>query len=153
MGDIINYDIDNVVRGRIVSVSIKLMMKNLVVSELLSMNISSVNLEVSIPYLRIYGKGDKERIVAITDKTAEHQKDYLKVYHEVIDPDAPLIYTVIKGHKESIRIFRNAAIRICSAGPGRLICIRMEQNLNSFPVYWGIPQLRQHVFMQFLQLI
>lgn len=36
MGDIINYDIDNVVRGRIVSVSNKLMMKNLVVSELLS---------------------------------------------------------------------------------------------------------------------
>ena len=31
-----NYDIDNVVRGRIVSVSNKLMMKNLVVSELLS---------------------------------------------------------------------------------------------------------------------
>jgi hypothetical protein len=36
LGDIINYDIDNVVRGRIVSVSKKLMMKNLVVSELLS---------------------------------------------------------------------------------------------------------------------
>jgi hypothetical protein len=36
LGDIINYDIDNVVRGRIVSVSNKLMMKNLVVSELLS---------------------------------------------------------------------------------------------------------------------
>jgi hypothetical protein len=35
LGDIINYDIDNVVRGRIVSVSNKLMMKNLVVSELL----------------------------------------------------------------------------------------------------------------------
>lgn len=68
------------------------------------MNISSVNLEVSIPYLRIYGKGDKERIVAITDKTAEHQKDYLKVYHEVIDPDAPLIYTVIKGHKDRMSV-------------------------------------------------
>lgn len=33
---IFNYDIDNVVRGRIVSVSNKLMTKNLVVSELLS---------------------------------------------------------------------------------------------------------------------
>ena len=37
------------------------------VSELLFMNVSSVNLEADIPYLRIYGKGHKERIVAITD--------------------------------------------------------------------------------------
>jgi hypothetical protein len=36
LGNDVNYDIDNVVRGRIVSVSNKLMMKNLVVSELLS---------------------------------------------------------------------------------------------------------------------
>ena len=87
------------------------------------MNISSVNLEVSIPYLRIYGKGDKERIVAITDKTAEHQKDYLKVYHEVIDPDAPPIYTVIKGHKDRMsvgnveRIIKKYAVQIRSEYP------------------------------------
>ena len=74
------------------------------VSELLSMNVSSVNLEADIPYLRIYGKGDKERIVAITDKTANHLKNYLKVYHEVIEPDAPLIYTVIKGHRDRMSV-------------------------------------------------
>lgn len=93
------------------------------VSELLSMNVSSVNLEADIPYLRIYGKGDKERIVAITDKTADHLKNYLKVYHEVIDPDAPLIYTVIKGHKDRMsvgnveRIIRKYAAQIRSEYP------------------------------------
>ena len=93
------------------------------VSELLSMNVSSVNLEVSIPYLRIYGKGDKERIVAITDKTAEHLKNYLKFYHKVIDPDAPLIYTVIKGHKDRMsvgnveRIIKKYAVQIRSEYP------------------------------------
>ena len=93
------------------------------VSELLSMNVSSVNLEVDIPYLRIYGKGDKERIVAITDKTADHLKNYLKVYHEVIDPDAPLIYTVIKGHKDRMsvgnveRIIKKYAAQIRSKYP------------------------------------
>jgi hypothetical protein len=35
LGNDVNYDIDNVVRGRIVSVSNKLMMGNWVVSELL----------------------------------------------------------------------------------------------------------------------
>lgn len=35
LGNGVNYDVDNVVRGRTVFVSTKLMMKNLVVSELL----------------------------------------------------------------------------------------------------------------------
>ena len=39
------------------------------VSELLSLDVSSINLDAEIPYLRIYGKGDKERIVAITDNS------------------------------------------------------------------------------------
>ena len=87
------------------------------------MNVSSVNLEADIPYLRIYGKGDKERIVAITDKTADHLKNYLKVYHEVIEPDAPLIYTVIKGHKDRMsvgnveRIIKKYAAQIRSEYP------------------------------------
>lgn len=74
------------------------------VSELLSMNISSVNLKADIPYLRIYGKGDKERIVAIADRTADHLNNYLKEYHKVTEPDAPLIYTVIKGHKDRMSV-------------------------------------------------
>lgn len=63
------------------------------------------------------------RIVAITDKTAEHLKNYLKFYHEVIDPDAPLIYTVIKGHKDRMsvgnveRIIKKYAVQIRSEYP------------------------------------
>ena len=74
------------------------------VSELLSLNVSSVNLDAEIPYLRIYGKGDKERIVAITDATASHIKNYLKVYHQAGDHDSPLIYTVIKGRKDRMSV-------------------------------------------------
>lgn len=118
------------------------------VSELLSLDVSSVNLDAEIPYLRIYGKGDKERIVAITDTTAGHIRNYLKVYHPKGDPGLPLIYTVIKGRKDrrsvgnvehiiknmhlrygrNIPIFRNTAIRIWFAGPVQQTCIRMEQN-------------------------
>lgn len=68
------------------------------VSELLSLDVRSVNLDAQIPYVRIHGKGDKERIVAITDVTARHIREYLQQYHQDPFPDSPLIYTVIKGN-------------------------------------------------------
>lgn len=74
------------------------------VSELLSLDVRSVNLEAAIPYIRIYGKGDKERIVAITDATASHLKNYIKLYHPDNQPDKPLIYTVIKGHTDRMSV-------------------------------------------------
>ncbi len=74
------------------------------VSELLSLDVSSVNLSAEIPYIRIYGKGDKERIVAISDSTAGHIRGYMKVYHPTGDPDAPLLYTIIKGHKDRMSV-------------------------------------------------
>ncbi len=69
------------------------------VSELLDLDVRSVNLNAEIPYIRVFGKGEKERIVSITDKTSEHIRAYLKLYHSGTDPDQPLIYTEIKGHK------------------------------------------------------
>ncbi len=67
------------------------------VSELISLDVRSINLNAAIPYIRVYGKGDKERIVAITDATAGHIKRYLKLYHQEASLDSPLFYTVIKG--------------------------------------------------------
>ena len=51
-------------------------------SELLNLKISDVNLQKSTPYLRIHGKGDKERIVSISDNTVAHIKRYMRYYHE-----------------------------------------------------------------------
>jgi len=67
-------------------------------SELIGLKTSDVNLQKSIPYLRIKGKGDRERIVSISDNAANHLVNYLKLYH---GPDSPmtdsLFYTVIHG--------------------------------------------------------
>lgn len=93
------------------------------VSELLSLDVSSVNLDAEIHYLRIYGKGDKERIVAITDTTADHMRNYLKAYHPTKDLDSPLIFTVIKGRKDRMsvgnveRIIKKYASKIRSEHP------------------------------------
>ena len=69
------------------------------VSELLNLDVRSINLNAEIPYFRVLGKGEKERIVSITDKTVDHIRAYLKLYHPENDPDQPLIYTEIKGCK------------------------------------------------------
>ena len=67
-------------------------------SELIGLKVSDVNLQKSIPYLRIRGKGDRERIVSISDNAANHLRKYLDLYH---GPDSPvtecLFYTVIHG--------------------------------------------------------
>ena len=74
------------------------------VSELLSLDVRSINLGAEIPYIRVYGKGDKERIVAITDATAGHIKSYMKLYHPDNYPDSPFIYTIIKGRKDRMSV-------------------------------------------------
>lgn len=67
-------------------------------SELLNLKISDVNLQKSTPYLRIHGKGDKERIVSISDNTVAHIQQYMRDYHkETISTSDYLFYTIIHG--------------------------------------------------------
>lgn len=68
------------------------------ISELLDLKISSLNLTSSIPYIKVHGKGDKERIISITDKTLEHLKLYMSYYHKKTKSDDYLFYTIIKGY-------------------------------------------------------
>jgi Site-specific recombinase XerD len=67
------------------------------VSELLELKVHSLNTMTSLPYIRVHGKGDKERIVAITDKTVAHLNAYMDKYHPNRDRDHLLFYTVIRG--------------------------------------------------------
>lgn len=65
-------------------------------SELLDLRKSDVNLSRKDPYIRIHGKGDKERIVPITDKTVNHLNRYYQHYHNEGSPPTDLLfYTVI----------------------------------------------------------
>ena len=65
-------------------------------SELLSLKLTDVNLKNTTPYLRIHGKGDKERIVSISEGTVKHLKNYIKLFHNQDTPAAEyLFYTLI----------------------------------------------------------
>ena len=65
--------------------------------ELLSLTIQNLMIESNEPYLRIDGKGNKERIVAITRKTTEHLKQYLHVFHPNTEKFNFVFYTKIRG--------------------------------------------------------
>lgn len=65
-------------------------------SELLGLKLSDVNLRKDTPYLRIKGKGDKERIVSLSDNSIEHLKNYICLFHHSNTPKTEfLFYTVI----------------------------------------------------------
>jgi integrase/recombinase XerD len=67
-------------------------------NELLSLTIKDISLNTDNPYIRISGKGNKERIVAINIRTAEHLKQYLSVYHRSnLNPKKYVFHTEIKG--------------------------------------------------------
>lgn len=66
-------------------------------NELLSLTLQDLMLENNNPYIRINGKGNKERIVAITQRTADHITQYLNVFHSQQDGKNYVFYTKIKG--------------------------------------------------------
>jgi site-specific recombinase XerD len=66
--------------------------------ELLSLRVKDLVLECNDPYIRVNGKGNKERVVAITALTASHLLEYLKVFHTDMNSKQSLFFfTKIKG--------------------------------------------------------
>ena len=66
--------------------------------ELIELDVSDVNILADEPYLRIRGKGDKERIVALSEKTIPIVERYMSIFHKDLRKrSVPFVYTVIKG--------------------------------------------------------
>ncbi len=65
--------------------------------ELIGLDLSDVNIAGDEPYIRVRGKGDKERLVALTKQSVPLIQQYLSLYHQQSVRNRPFIYTVIKG--------------------------------------------------------
>ena len=66
--------------------------------ELLSIKVQDAVLHGEEPYVLVFGKGCKERVVAITKLTAAHLAEYIQVYHaSLANRQDLLFYTKIKG--------------------------------------------------------
>ena len=67
-------------------------------AEILNLGVNDICLNEKNPYIRVMGKGSKERVIAINIKTVKHVKQYLDVYRSKDNPDINLLfYTIIKG--------------------------------------------------------
>jgi len=67
------------------------------ISEILGLKLGDINIVSSEPYIRVFGKGNKERMIGISAITAEHLKNYIALYHPKPVKDSPLFFTTIKG--------------------------------------------------------
>lgn len=69
------------------------------VDELIELNVSDLCIKSEgDPYIRVRGKGDKERFVPLSDKSIPIIRQYLELYHPDSTKHAsPFIYTEIKG--------------------------------------------------------
>lgn len=72
------------------------------VSELTKIKLKDINLNPEHPYIRIHGKGDKERIVLLSEKTRGHIIEYKRHFHHSENKNDYLIYTIIKGRKSNM---------------------------------------------------
>ena len=65
--------------------------------EVLGLNVSDISIDGENSYIRVNGKGSKQRIVPISVKTATHLAQYISVYHKEEYPVRELLFfTVIK---------------------------------------------------------
>jgi len=66
-------------------------------AEILGLHISDVSIDGDSPYVRVNGKGSKQRVVPISVKTASHLAQYISAYHTKEFPNTDLLFfTVIK---------------------------------------------------------
>lgn len=73
------------------------------VQELLSLRIKNLNLNIKSPYVLLKGKGQKERIVPLMDKTVGHLRKYLNIFHsDSISDDDFLFYSIHNGLKSEM---------------------------------------------------
>lgn len=74
------------------------------VSEIVKLKVRHVCVNNEIPFVRIEGKGRKQRIIGLSDKSVKLIKDYLQEFHFDSDPDSPFFYTVIHGNRNHMSI-------------------------------------------------
>ena len=69
------------------------------IDEILSLKKYDICLDSEAPSIHVIGKGQKERVIALTERSCRHLQQYLSVYHSKDSPNTDfLFYTVIKGN-------------------------------------------------------
>jgi len=97
--------------------------------ELLSIKLGHMDLAGKEPCILLHGKGNKERRVALTERTGRQLKEYLRVFHPTPAWSDYLFYTTIKGKtgrmshgnvQRLINQYADIARRTCPGIPARV---------------------------------
>lgn len=97
-----------------------------------ALNIKLCDLQLGcLPKVTLFGKGRKTRVVPLMDRTAQHLKKYLSVFHEnaVQDGDVPLFYSIIHGNKKRLSDRRVRYILQKYAEQARCVCSDVPENV------------------------
>ena len=100
------------------------------VQEILNIKLSDLQLG-PLPKVTLFGKGRKTRVVPLMEKTTQHLKKYMSVFHEnaVQDGDAPLFYSVIRGNKHCLSDRRVRYILQKYGEQARSVCSEVPENV------------------------
>ena len=84
-----------------------------------------------LPKVTLFGKGRKSRVVPLMDKTAQHLKKYLSLFHEIAaaDDDAPLFYSVIHGNRQCLSARRVRYMLQKYGEQARQVCSEVPENV------------------------
>ncbi len=73
------------------------------IQEILDIKLCDLQLD-RLPKVTLFGKGRKTRVVSLMEKTVQHLKKYLSVFHDEADlaADTPLFYSMMHGEKHPL---------------------------------------------------
>lgn len=97
------------------------------IQEILDIKLCDVQLG-RFPKVTLFGKGRKTRVVPLMEKTVQHLKKYLSVFHES-SGDEPLFYSVIRGSRHQLSDRRIRYILQKYGEQARLTCLEVPENV------------------------
>jgi len=95
--------------------------------ELRNMRVCDLHMKTKGSIAYLLGKGNKPRIVSLLDKTVEHCKRYLHVYHQNQNPNDLLFYTVIHGERHKMSADAVAAFMKKYGRQARAKCVEIPE--------------------------
>ena len=118
-------------------------------AELLHLRVCDVNLNRESPYIRIVGKGNKERVVSIENDTSDYIRLYLENYRNPAAPNTELLfYTVSKGvagamsetnFEVLLKKYADSAREICPDIPGSVYPHMFRRSRATHMYQDGVP--------------
>ena len=117
------------------------------VQELADLNISSLHLKETNPFVTLIGKGRKSRNVPLLNKTVQHLQLYLREFHPNMEEN-PLFYSLLDGKPHRLStdsislVLKSAADKAretCEVIPDRVHC-HMIRKTKAMDLYKnGVP--------------